>query len=167
LKKLKLASFAPLEEMAKGGRIPCPKCQRVSKYYCYLCFLPVGDYQPQIPKLNLPVKVTLLSHPKELKSKSSVVPIKILAPEDVDFVSSADAPDFLADGSLPHEVAVLFPGEGAIEVTDMTEAELRQLKRVIIIDSTWGQTRRYMMNENIKKLKMVKIQTERSVFWRY
>lgn len=26
LKKLKLASFEPLEAMAKGGRIPCPKC---------------------------------------------------------------------------------------------------------------------------------------------
>ena len=91
-----------------------------------------------MPQLDLPVKVTILSHPKEKKSKSSVVPAKILAPDHVDFVSAVDAPDFLADGSTSDQVAVLFPGESAVEVTDMSEAELRNLKRVIIIDSTWG-----------------------------
>lgn len=112
LKKLKLASFAPLE--ALEGRMPCPSCNRMSKYYCYQCFLPIGGYEAQIPKLELPVKVTLLSHPKEKKSKSSVVPIKILAPQHVDFVSSVDAPDFLQDGTIdPKDIAVLFPTEDA------------------------------------------------------
>ena len=90
-----------------------------------------------MPRLDLPVNVTILSHPKELKSKSSVVPVKILAPDQVDFVISEEVPDFLADGSKQDEVAVLFPGENAVEVTDMSEEELRKLKRVVIIDSTW------------------------------
>ena len=137
----------------------------MSKYYCYKCLRPVGDYD--IPIMNLPVKVTILSHPKEKKSKSSVVPAKILAPDHVEFVSQVDAPDFLADGSTADEVAVLFPGESATEVTEMSVEELTKLKSVILIDSTWGQTKRYVASENIKKLKMVKIQTERTVFWRY
>ena len=75
LKQLKLTSFAPLDGLT---RLPCPKCTRMSKYYCFLCYCAVGDYEP--PQLDLPVKVTILSHPKEKKSKSSVVPVKILAP---------------------------------------------------------------------------------------
>ena len=118
LKKLQLASFAPLE--ALQDRIPCPNCARMSKYYCYQCFLPVGDYEAQIPRLELPVKVTILSHPKEKKSKSSVVPIKILSPEHVDFISNAEVPNFLEDGTDPKDIAVLFPSDDATEVTDMT-----------------------------------------------
>ena len=137
LKKLKLASFAPLENLE--GRVKCPSCNRVCKYYCYLCFKAVGGYDAELPKLDLPVKVTLLSHPKEKKSKSSVVPVKILAQEHVDFVSSADAPDLLLGSDLEvDQVAILFPGESATEVTDMTPEELHRIKRVVIIDSTWG-----------------------------
>ena len=49
----------------------------------------------------------------------------------------------------------------------MTDAELRAIKRVVLIDSTWNQTRAYLKQPNIAKLKMVKIQTEKTVFWRY
>ena len=112
LKKLKLASFAPLDALTE--REACPSCSRMSKYYCFQCFLPVGGYDADIPRLELPVKVTLLSHPKEKKSKSSVIPIKILAPEHVDFVSSVDAPDFLEGGTIePQDIAVLFPSDDA------------------------------------------------------
>ena len=42
LKKLKLASFAPLERLE--GRMACPSCKRMSKYYCYQCFTVIGGY---------------------------------------------------------------------------------------------------------------------------
>lgn len=94
----------------------------MSKYYCFQCYCAVGDYVA--PKLDLPVKVTILSHPKEKKSKSSVVPVKILAQEHIDFVSTVDAPDLLAhageDGLEADQVAILFPGENATEVTEMS-----------------------------------------------
>ena len=64
--------------------------------------------------------------------------MKLLAPDQVDFVSSAEAPDFLADGTDPKDIAILFPSEDATEVTAMTEEELRSLKRVVLIDSTWN-----------------------------
>ena len=127
------------------------------KYYCYQCFRVIGGYEAQVPRLDLPVKVTLLSHPKEKKSKSSVIPVKLLAPDQVDFVSSAEAPDLLADGSDPRDIAVLFPSEDAVEVTEMSESELRSLKRVVIIDSTWNQCKRYVVSDNIKRLRKVKI----------
>lgn len=33
-----------------------------------------------VPNLALPVKVTVISHPMEKKSKSSIIPAKIIAP---------------------------------------------------------------------------------------
>ena len=60
----------------------------------------MGDYDDQIPKLELPVKVTILSHPKEKKSKSSVVPVKILAPRHVDFLTAVEAPDLIENSEL-------------------------------------------------------------------
>ena len=93
----------------------------MSKYYCFQCFCAVGDYDENIPKLDLPVNVTILSHPKEKKSKSSVVPVKIIAPEFVDFVTSNEAPDLLDQTDLEaDQVAILFPGDDAIEVTEMS-----------------------------------------------
>ena len=52
-------------------------------------------------------------------------------------------------------------------MAELTENELKQIKRVVVIDSTWSQTRHYMKDPNIKNLKMVKIKTEKTVFWRY
>lgn len=52
-------------------------------------------------------------------------------------------------------------------MTDLTQEELKKIKRVVLIDSTWSQTRHYMKDEKIKNMKMVKIQTEKTVFWRY
>ena len=166
LKNLKLAPFTPLEALSE--RIPCPMCNRMSKYYCFQCFCSVGDYDDQIPKLELPVKVTILSHPKEKKSKSSVVPVKILAPQYVDFLPAVEAPDLLKDSDLDvDQVAILFPGENATEVTELSGEQLARLKRVVIIDSTWNQTKRYMNSDLIKRHPMVKIKTEKTVFWRY
>ena len=156
LKKLKLASFEPLD--ALSNREPCPQCNRMCKYYCYVCFKAVGGYDSQIPVLDLPVKVTILSHPKEKKSKSSVVPVKIIAQQYVDFVTSADAPDLLAGSDLEaDQVAILFPGEKATEVTEMSPEQLHRLKRVVIIDSTWNQTNRYLTSPLTKRHPMVKI----------
>ena len=65
------------------------------------------------------------------------------------------------------QVAILFPGENATEVTELNAEQLERLKRVVIIDSTWNQTKRYMHSEMIKRHPMVKIKTEKTVFWRY
>lgn len=64
-------------------------------------------------------------------------------------------------------MVVLFPHEDAVDINAMTEDELRAIKKVVLIDSTWTQTRHYMRSEQIRSLKMVKIQTEKTAFWRY
>lgn len=45
--------------------------------------------------------------------------------------------------------------------------ELKAIKRVVLIDCTWNQTKGFLRQKNIQDLKKVKIQTEKTVFWRY
>jgi hypothetical protein len=75
LENLKLSSFKPLEQMV--NRVDCPKCAKSCKYYCCNCMISVVE---PTPRLDLPVAVTVIAHPKEKVSKSSIIPAKILAP---------------------------------------------------------------------------------------
>jgi DTW domain-containing protein YfiP len=38
----------------------------------------------------------------------------------------------------------MFPSDDAIELDQMNVEELRKIKKVIVIDSTWSQTRYYL-----------------------
>jgi DTW domain-containing protein YfiP len=121
-----------------------------------------------VPRMRLPIKVTVISHPKEKKSKSSIIPAKIIAPEDVEIIHTVeDIPTLLEEGDSYDSTVLLFPAEDAKDVSALSETELKAIKRVVLIDSTWSQTRHYIRHEQMRKLKMVKIQTEKTVFWRY
>ena len=61
----------------------------------------------------------------------------------------------------------MFPSEDAQEISSMTTDDLKKIKRVVLIDSTWSQTKYYLRQDAIKNLKHIKIQTEKTVFWRY
>ncbi len=89
-------------------RVLCPNCKKSCKYYCCNCLLPVT--KSKIPKLNLPIKVTVICHPKEKVSKSSILPAKLLAPDDVEIIQSTEAPKF--DDNYDQTV-LLFPGDDA------------------------------------------------------
>ena len=64
-------------------------------------------------------------------------------------------------------VVLLFPTDDAKSLTDMKPEELQAIKKVIIIDCTWNQTKHFLKQSNVMKLKKVKIQTEKTAFWRY
>jgi hypothetical protein len=71
-----------------------------------------------VPELELPVKVTVISHPKEKKSKSSIIPAKIIAPNDVDIIHTIDdIPTLRQEGESFDSVVLLFPAENAKEIT--------------------------------------------------
>jgi hypothetical protein len=87
---LTLASFEPLRELDKSGRGNCPKCDAKRKYFCYDCVVALTD---ETPLLELPVDVTIIRHPKEKRSKSSVIPSKIIAPKNVEILHTIEVPD--------------------------------------------------------------------------
>ena len=49
----------------------------------------------------------------------------------------------------------------------MPVEDLKKIKKAVLIDCTWNQTKHFFSQENIKELKKVKIQTEKTIFWRY
>jgi hypothetical protein len=61
------------------------------------------------PKLELPVDVTIIRHPKEKRSKSSVIPSKILAPKNVEILHTIEIPDeVISDAST---TVLMFPSD--------------------------------------------------------
>lgn len=54
-------------------------------------------------------------------------------------------------------VVLMFPSDDAKNITDMSKEELLKIKKVILIDSTWSQTRYYLRQPCLKKLKTIKI----------
>lgn len=87
------------------------------------------------PHLRLPIQVTVICHPKEKVSKSSILPAKLVAPEDVEILSTTEVPAFKEPTD---EIVLLFPGDDAKQMTQLTEEELKKIKRVVLIDSTWS-----------------------------
>jgi hypothetical protein len=71
----------------------------------------------EFPKLDLPISVTVISHPKEKKSKSSIIPSKIICPNQVEIVSATEAPELRSDSEPEDSVVLLFPSDTAKEMT--------------------------------------------------
>ena len=118
LKKLKLAPFTVLEQRTE--RSECPSCKRSCKYYCYQCMCAVMDTSG-FPELNLPINVTVISHPKEKKSKSSIIPSKIICPNQVEIINTTEVPELRAENEPEDSVVLLFPSAYATEMTQMSE----------------------------------------------
>jgi DTW domain-containing protein YfiP len=101
--------------------------------------------------------VTVIRHPKEKISKSSIVPSKIISPDQVEIRHDMDVPTLIEEGAPYDSVVLLFPTDDAKNLTEMSEEELKGIKKLIIIDSTWNQTRHFLIQPNVAKLKKVKI----------
>ena len=110
------------------------------KFYCFECMKAVGSEEAvkSVPQLQLPIDVTVISHPKEKKSKSSIIPAKILCPTTVEIVTTTEAPVLRREDQSYDEVVLLFPGSDAKDVTALSHEELTAIKKVVLIDSTWN-----------------------------
>ena len=86
-----------------------------------------------------------IRHPKEKKSKSSVISSKVLAPDNVEILHEIEIPEeVIGKDKERGEVVLMFPSEQAKDISAMTKEELLKIKRVILIDSTWSQTKYYL-----------------------
>jgi len=90
--KLHLHPFTSLESLNSGDRGECPKCKSSRKFYCYDCMVPLTP-EGGIPTLCLPVDVTVIRHPAEKRSKSSIIPAKLLAPTNVEILHTIEVPE--------------------------------------------------------------------------
>lgn len=160
LDKLALDPFEPLENADK--RQKCPKCNRNRKYYCYDCLI---GLTPDIPKVILPMQVHILKCIKEARSKSSAVPIKVLAPDHSEVISCSGEDNTIP--KYPEGTVLIFPGENARVLSDLSIQELEAIKTAVFIDSTWHQTTSMLKDLTLSSLPMIKLDSHVTSFWRY
>jgi DTW domain-containing protein YfiP len=107
-----------------------------------------------------------------LKSKSTSIHAKILASDDVTLYEFPEFPDFRQNS---REVLLLFPSEVfserfAISIIQdaqfVEDTDFTGVKRLIVIDSTWQQTKKMLKDERLDSLPCVKIRTHKTNFWR-
>ena len=79
-----------------------------------------------------------MRHPKEKISKSSIVPSKIISPDQVEIKHELEVSPILKEGEPFDSVVLLFPTDDATSLNEMPEEELNAIKHVVIIDCTWG-----------------------------
>jgi len=156
--ELNIASHSPLFQMK---RTKCAKCDQNRKYFCYKCFTVMGD-SDLIPKVNLPLQVDIIHHPKEQRSKSTAIHARILAPENVSIFEFPEFPDY---SQQTEHTLLLFPSPNAEFVEDMED--VTPFTKLIVVDSTWQRTKKILRDSKLQGLKCVKIRTQKTKFWRY
>ncbi|CAJ0580480.1 unnamed protein product, partial [Mesorhabditis spiculigera] len=153
---LKLSAYEPLEGIAKQE---CPTCKRRRMFFCYDCRQPMaGVFCPQV---ELPCLVDIIKHPKEKNSKSTAIHCKITAPKSTTLYSLDDIPNYSAEANT----VLVFPSDDAISVEDYVKQH-GEIKRFVVLDSTWFQTSVMQRIPEIKGLPCVHLKNYRTAFWR-
>ena len=118
-----------------------------------------------VPKLNLPVHVNIVRHAGEPASKSSIIPLKIISPDDVSIFKYHP----VTGGTLPEldptESVILYPSEDASDVSDIDWSTVNNL---LVIDSTWTQTKSILDSIGHESFRKVRLSPSyKTQFWRY
>ncbi|KYQ99879.1 hypothetical protein DLAC_03833 [Tieghemostelium lacteum] len=158
LSELKLS---PVDHLLTIDRSICPQCSKKRKYFCYDCYIPFGDPEKN-PKLKLPINVDIIHYPTELISKSTSIHCKVMARDDVNIIEYSPDHEYIYNYE---ETLLLYPSDDADFLTHVPN--LDKVKKVIFIESQWHNTKKILANPSIQKIKCVKIDLQKTMFWRY
>lgn len=103
------------------GRHNCRLCHRSRKFFCYNCYIPVGELADLLPQLELPLLVDIIKHKKEIDGKSTAVHAAVLAPEHVRIHTFPDIPDYRTEAG----VVLIFPSAKAATVPQLFERNVQ------------------------------------------
>jgi len=109
--------------------------------------------------LHLPLEVDIIHHPTEPVSKSTAVHARVISPHQVHMYEFPDIPDYSKD-----ETILLFPSTDSLTVQ---EVDFNIVKRVVFVDSQWQKTKRMLKDPKLQGLKCVRIDLQKTLFWRY
>uniref|UniRef100_A0A182PRH2 tRNA-uridine aminocarboxypropyltransferase 1 n=1 Tax=Anopheles epiroticus TaxID=199890 RepID=A0A182PRH2_9DIPT len=106
------------------GRRSCTLCGKSRKFFCYTCYVPVGEIASRVPRITLPVKIDVIKHRNEIDGKSTAVHAAILAPDDVKIYTYPNIPDYREETG----VVLIFPTPTALTVASLFSGERYQMK---------------------------------------
>ncbi|XP_068156202.1 tRNA-uridine aminocarboxypropyltransferase 1 [Drosophila tropicalis] len=124
------------------GRHICGDCNRSRKFFCYSCYKPVGDLGEVLPKVELPLKIDIIKHKKEIDGKSTAVHAAVLAPEHVTIHTYPNIPDYRGEPG----VVLIFPSSKSLTVPQLFERNV-QLK----IDDNYGLPKGHHMGTMLRR----------------
>ncbi|XP_077990726.1 tRNA-uridine aminocarboxypropyltransferase 1-like [Glandiceps talaboti] len=107
-----IASHSALHDVV--GRTKCPGCQASRKWFCYTCFRLMGELEGKVPQVELPIKLDIIKHPKELEGRSTAVHAAVLAPSSVTVHVYPRIPEL----EEKDKVVLVFPSSSAISLQD-------------------------------------------------
>ncbi|GIL75732.1 hypothetical protein Vretimale_15281 [Volvox reticuliferus] len=149
--------LAPMDSLYNyKERMKCLKCGRLRAHYCYDCLQPLVPF----PHVDLPFRVSIVTHHEEKASKNTGVQAAILARDQVDLHDMSHTPTDVE----PSRCAVLFPSDTALEVEQL---EPDSIDRLFIIDSRWKKANSLMRTETFRTMRAVRLSHTRSAFWRF
>jgi DTW domain-containing protein YfiP len=154
---LKLASFDGLQKK----RTSCPNCSKSQKHYCCDCLQLLPSYQG--PKVQLPIKLDVIHHIQEKRSKSSAVHAAVLAADDTKFIDYNPSMPVIPEYD-PSCTLLLFPCDEAKRLSDI---DLSVITRVVVVDSTWSQSKIILEHTSLQLLPKVELESHATIFWRY
>ncbi|XP_075982928.1 tRNA-uridine aminocarboxypropyltransferase 1 [Anticarsia gemmatalis] len=186
-----------------ASRSACPRCGKSRMYFCYTCYVPVSQLEGRIPVCQLPIKVDIIKHRREIDGKSTSAHAAVLAPHDVNVYTYPDVPEYTLDGRTvllypgaeARTVRELFTGKrntpsyselllaelpsgynvGTLMTKVLNESENDEIfhvdklpiERVVLIDSTWNQSRGIYADKRLQRIPKIVLQNRASQFWRH
>ncbi|KAM7362175.1 tRNA-uridine aminocarboxypropyltransferase 1 [Cochliomyia hominivorax] len=121
-KNMHLADHTVLDTIE--GRFDCSKCNRSRKFFCYNCYVPVGNLGDVIPKVRIPIKIDIIKHKKEIDGKSTAIHAAVLAPGQVNIYTYPDIPDY----TYEEDVVLIFPSVESVTVAELFDRNVRLCK---------------------------------------
>ncbi|KNC25258.1 hypothetical protein FF38_09618 [Lucilia cuprina] len=121
-KNMHLADHTVLDTIE--GRSDCTKCNRSRKFFCYSCYLPVGNLSDFIPQVTIPLKIDIIKHKKEIDGKSTAIHAAVLAPGQVNIYTYPDIPDYTKED----DVVLIFPSVESVTVAELFERNVKLCK---------------------------------------
>ncbi|XP_011205554.1 tRNA-uridine aminocarboxypropyltransferase 1 [Bactrocera dorsalis] len=103
------------------GRFTCTQCNRSRKFYCYNCYVPVGNVGDFIPHVEIPIDIDIIKHKKEIDGKSTSAHAAVLAKDRVHVYAYPDMPDY----SKMDGVILIFPSAKSLTVPQLFNQRVR------------------------------------------
>ncbi|XP_054090460.1 tRNA-uridine aminocarboxypropyltransferase 1 [Zeugodacus cucurbitae] len=103
------------------GRFTCTQCNRSRKFYCYNCYVPVGNVCDFIPHVEIPIDIDIIKHKKEIDGKSTSAHAAVLAKERVNVYAYPNMPDY----SKMDGVILIFPSAKSLTVPQLFNQRVR------------------------------------------
>lgn len=159
----------PKATLRAWTRQPCPSCKRSYKFFCPICFVPLGAPEGvTVPSLALPVQIHVWFQDKI--KKSTAPHAKVLAPKDVQIIPFP----ITEDNSIPstytfENTVVVYPTPEAETLDKLPRETLEGIQNMVFIDSPWQKAPVILQDPALAGLRCVKLATppHHSKFWRY